>query len=218
MSLRNGTLFPRRCLRLPGAFSASWGTAPISLRPSLPPWPTTTPRAEPRLSPALCRRPPLATQPQVNGLPPWRTRACLRFPASSTKCSPLPRKRSTFSTEESSGDSRVSLMTNSILPKIRDAVTQDDFNKVDGWLIKRLGDFFDKDLHFEDVKQVQAAIHLVLTKAQDIYSKAQKALNSRYNFDFAAAYMKNTTSTALLDVNFDLQQPAAAGHVPQGGR
>jgi len=57
-----------------------------------------------------------------------------------------------------------------------------------------------------------------LTKAQDIYSKAQKALNSRYNFDFAAAYMKNTTSTALLDVNFDLQQPAAAGHVPQGGR
>ncbi len=101
-------------------------------------------------------------------------------------------------------------MTNSILPKIRDAVTQDDFNKVDGWLIKRLGDFFDKDLHFEDVKQVQAAIHLVLTKAQDIYSKAQKALNSRYNFDFAAAYMKNTTSTALLDVNFDLQQPAAA--------
>ena len=96
------------------------------------------------------------------------------------------------------------------LAKIRDVVTQDDFNKVDGWLIKRLGDFFDKDLHFEDLKQVQAAIHLVLTKAQDIYSKAQKALNSRYNFDFAAAYMKNTTSTALLDVNFDLQQPAAA--------
>jgi hypothetical protein len=96
------------------------------------------------------------------------------------------------------------------LAKIRDAVTQNDFDKVDGWLIKRLGDFFDKDLHFEDLKQVQAAIHLVLTKAQDIYSKAQKALNSRYNFDFAAAYMKNTTSTALLDVNFDLQQPSAA--------
>ena len=96
------------------------------------------------------------------------------------------------------------------LAKIRDAVTQNDFDKVDGWLIKRLGDFFDKDLHFEDLKQVQAAIHLVLTKAQDIYGKAQKALNSRYNFEFAAAYMKNTTSTALLDVNFDLQQAEAA--------
>ena len=95
------------------------------------------------------------------------------------------------------------------LAKIRDVVTKDDFDKVDGWLIKRLGDFFDKELHFEDLKQVQAAIHLVLTKAQDIYGKAQKALNSRYNFEFAAAYMKNTTPTALLDVNFDLQQPQA---------
>ena len=96
------------------------------------------------------------------------------------------------------------------LSKIRNAVTQDDFNKVDGWLIKRLGDFFDKNLHFEDLKQVQAAIHLVLTKTQDIYAKAQKALNNRYSFDFAATYMKNTTSTALLDVNFDLQQADAA--------
>lgn len=95
------------------------------------------------------------------------------------------------------------------LAKIRDAVTQNDFDKVDGWLIKRLGDFFEKELHFEDLKPVQAAIHLVLTKTQDIYGKAQKALNSRYNFEFAAAYMKNTTSTALLDVNFDLQQQSA---------
>src|SRR5262249_17751727 len=86
-----------------------------------------------------------------------------------------------------------------------------DFDQLDGWLVKRLGDFFAKDLHFEDLKQVQAAINLVLSKAQDIYSKAQKALNNRYNFEFAAAYTKNTTSTALLDVNFDLQKtPAAA--------
>src|SRR5260370_20379336 len=88
---------------------------------------------------------------------------------------------------------------------MRGGVTQEDFDKVDGWLIKRLGDFFDKDLHFEDLKEVQAAIHLVLTKTQDIYAKAQKALNSRYNFEFAAAYMKNTTSTTPMDVNFDLQ-------------
>jgi len=92
------------------------------------------------------------------------------------------------------------------LTKIREAVTQNDFAKVDGWLIKRLGDFFDKELHFQDLKPVQEAIHLVLTKAGDIYGKARQALNNRYNFEFAAAYMKNTTSTALLDVNFDLQQ------------
>ena len=99
------------------------------------------------------------------------------------------------------------------LAKIRDAVTKDDFDKVDGWLIGRLGDFFDKELHFEDLKQIQVAIHMVLTKAQDIYVKARQALNNRYDFEFATAYSKNTTSTALLDVNFDLREvegPAAA--------
>jgi hypothetical protein len=97
------------------------------------------------------------------------------------------------------------------LDAVRKAVTQADFNALDGWLVKRLGDFFERDLHFEDLKQVQAAINLVLSTAQDIYAKALKAVNSRYNFDFAATYMKNTTSTALLDVNFDLQKaPAAA--------
>ena len=95
------------------------------------------------------------------------------------------------------------------LAKIRDAVTQNDFDKVDGWLINRLGDFFDKDLHFEDLKQIQSSIHLVLTKARDIYGKAQNALNSRYNFEFAASYMKNTVATALLDVSFDLQSKDA---------
>jgi hypothetical protein len=96
------------------------------------------------------------------------------------------------------------------LDAVRKAVTQTDFNALDVWLVKRLGDFFEKELHFEDLKQVQGAINLVLSKAQDIYAKAIEALNRRYNFDFAATYMKNTTSTALLDVNFDLQKAAAA--------
>jgi hypothetical protein len=93
------------------------------------------------------------------------------------------------------------------LNQLRKAVTQDDFDRVDKWLIGRLGDFFDKELHFEDLKAIQSAITLVLTKAQDIYGKAIQALNNRYNFEFAAAYSKNRTSTALLDVNFELKQP-----------
>lgn len=92
------------------------------------------------------------------------------------------------------------------LNQIRKAVTEDDFNRVDKWLIGRLGDFFDKQLHFEDLKPIQGAINLVLTKAKDIYSKAIQALNNHYSFDFATAYAKNTTSTALLDVNFELKQ------------
>jgi hypothetical protein len=93
------------------------------------------------------------------------------------------------------------------LNQIRKVVTEEDFNKIDGWLIARLGDFFDKQLHFADLKPIQDAVHLVLTKARDIYGKTIQALNNRYNFEFAAAYAKNTTSTALLDVNFDLKSP-----------
>jgi hypothetical protein len=92
------------------------------------------------------------------------------------------------------------------LNQIRTALTQDDFNKIDSWLIGRLGDFFDKELHFEDLKPIQNAITLVLKKAKDICSRAIQALNNRYNFEFAAAYAKNTQLTALLDVNFDLKQ------------
>lgn len=92
------------------------------------------------------------------------------------------------------------------LNPVRKGATQDDFNQLDNWLVGRLGDFFDKELHFEDLKQVQNAITLVVTKAKDIYSRAIQALNNRYSFEFAAAYGKNTQSTALLDVNFELQE------------
>jgi hypothetical protein len=92
------------------------------------------------------------------------------------------------------------------LNQIRKAITQDDFNQLDDWLVGRLGDFFDKELHFEDLEQVQNAITLVLTKAKDIYNRAIQALNNRYNFEFAAAYGKNTRLTALLDVNFELKE------------
>jgi len=93
---------------------------------------------------------------------------------------------------------------------VRDAVTQNDFDKLDGWLIKRLGDFFDKDLHFQDLKQVQAAINLVFTKVDDIQNKVQKAVSNRYGLEVAATYAQNTTGTALLDASFDLRQPPAA--------
>jgi len=97
------------------------------------------------------------------------------------------------------------------LDQIRSIVTANDFDKVDGWLIARLGDFFDKKLHFEDLKEIQAAINGVFTKAAEIYDKSLKALNNRYSFEFAATYEKTTQGQALLDVEFDVsQQPAAA--------
>jgi hypothetical protein len=95
------------------------------------------------------------------------------------------------------------------LNKVRSVVTQNDFDTLDGWLVKRLGDFLDKDLDLAALKEVQAAISLVIQKASDFYAKGVEALNNRYSLEFAASYQRNTTNTALLDVNFDLSQPDA---------
>ena len=96
------------------------------------------------------------------------------------------------------------------LTAIRNAVTQNDFDTLDGWLVARLGAFFDKDLHFADLKPVQAAINTVFTKVDEIQSKVQQAVSNRYSLDVAATYARNTTDTALLDANFDLNQKDAA--------
>jgi hypothetical protein len=95
------------------------------------------------------------------------------------------------------------------LNKVRSVVTQNDFDTLDGWLVKRLGDFLDKDLDLAALKEVQTAITLVIQKASDFYDKGVKALNSHYSLEFAASYQRNTTKTALLDVNFDLSQQDA---------
>ncbi len=96
------------------------------------------------------------------------------------------------------------------LAQIKSVVTQDDFNKVDEWLVSRLADFLDQKLDLAAVKQVQTAISTVIAKASDIYAKALDALNNKYSLDFAATYQRNTTDNALLDVNFDLSVPQAS--------
>jgi hypothetical protein len=96
------------------------------------------------------------------------------------------------------------------LNQIRNIVTRNDFDKLDGWLIARLSDFFDKKLHFEDLDEIRAAINGVFTKASEIYDKSLKALNNRYTFEFAATYEKTTEGQALIDVEFDMSQAAAA--------
>jgi len=95
------------------------------------------------------------------------------------------------------------------LSKVRTVVTQNDFDVLDGWLVKRLGDFLDKELDLAGVKEIQAAISLVIKKASDFYEKGVKALNNHYSLEFAASYQRTTTNTALLDVNFDMTQQLA---------
>ena len=95
------------------------------------------------------------------------------------------------------------------LEPIRKAITDADFNKIDQWLRDRLGNFLDKTLELNDLKDVQKAIRTLDTKIGDYYKTAVQALTKRYSIDFAATYQESTTDTALIDVNFDLSTPPA---------
>ena len=96
------------------------------------------------------------------------------------------------------------------LAQIRNAVSDADFNKIEQWLQYRLGNFLDKTLALDDLKDIQKAIKTLDTKVGDYYKTAVQALTKRYSVDFAATYQETTTDTALIDLNFDLSKPDAA--------
>ncbi len=96
------------------------------------------------------------------------------------------------------------------LDQIRNAVTDADFNNIEQWLQTRLGNFLDKTIGLDDLKDVQKAIFTLDTKVGDYYKTAVQALTKRYSIDFAATYQKTTSDTALIDVNFDLSNRDAA--------
>ncbi len=94
------------------------------------------------------------------------------------------------------------------LAKVLTAVTQTDFDALDGWLVGRLGLFFEKTLHLEDLETVKASINAVLAQRQKLYSQLTKALDARYGFDLAASWQRTTADTAVFDVEFDTTAPA----------
>ena len=90
------------------------------------------------------------------------------------------------------------------LNQIFNVVDQNSFDHLDSFLLGRLSNFFDKPLHFEDLDTIKNAINLVISKRQEIYDKAVKALNSRYGLDLAATWARTSSTTAVLDAVFDM--------------
>jgi hypothetical protein len=96
------------------------------------------------------------------------------------------------------------------LDALRRATKDEDFNALDEWLIKRLGDLINKQApQLEDLKEIQKALFAVDAKVRGIYDSGIKALTKRYSREVAATYQETSTDTALLDVSFDLSVPAA---------
>jgi len=95
------------------------------------------------------------------------------------------------------------------LNKVFGVVQQADFEKLDSFLMGRLSVFFGKTLSFDDLKDVKNAINLVVSKRQEVYDKARKALNSSYGMQAAATWNHTSASTAVIDAEFDLSEATA---------
>jgi hypothetical protein len=90
------------------------------------------------------------------------------------------------------------------LNKILAVTKQADFDQLDPFLLGRLSTFWDKTLSFGDIDEMRGAINLVISRQEEIYEKAQTALNSRYGLEVAATWESTSSSTAVIDAVFDL--------------
>jgi hypothetical protein len=95
------------------------------------------------------------------------------------------------------------------LNRVLNVVDQASFDQLDSFLVGRLSTFFDKTLHFEDLNTIKNAINLVVSKRQEIYNKAVKALSSGYGLDLAGTWARTSSSTAVVDAVFEMNDPAA---------
>lgn len=92
------------------------------------------------------------------------------------------------------------------LDKVRKAVEQTDFDKLDAWLQAKLSEFLGEKLNLQRLEQIRKTINVLLAKRQEFYEKAAKALNRQYEFSFSHTYQSTTTKTALFDIEFDFSQ------------
>lgn len=95
------------------------------------------------------------------------------------------------------------------LDKIEQVVNETDFDDLDEWLKVKLSNFLDDKLKFSRIEEIRKTIHTLVGKRGEFYEKAKQALNRKYAFGFNAAFQKNTTSDALIDLTLD----AAKGNV-----
>jgi hypothetical protein len=84
-----------------------------------------------------------------------------------------------------------------------DDLDQASFDKLDAWLKARLQAFVEDKLDLARVNQIRQAIFLFIKRGRTFYDQTLKALNRKYEFNFAATFQQDTTRTALLDFTLD---------------
>ena len=93
------------------------------------------------------------------------------------------------------------------LKQLESVVNQTSFDSLDTWLKARLESFLEQKLvgsaGLAELIKLRTGLHAILTKADDLYNKALAALKKNYGFSITATYQQATTTSALLDADFD---------------
>ena len=93
------------------------------------------------------------------------------------------------------------------LAQLESVVDQASFDSLDTWLKARLEDFLEQKLvgaqGLAEITKLRDGLHAILSKADDLYSKAVAALQKSYTFSFNETYESTATTSALIDATFD---------------
>ena len=93
------------------------------------------------------------------------------------------------------------------LDRIEEAVGSADLGKLDAWLRARLNAFLEEKLAgpggVARLRELRDTLRKLRETAPELYTKALAALQRDYTFSINATYTKTTTTTALVDAEFD---------------
>ena len=100
------------------------------------------------------------------------------------------------------------------LNRIEEAVASADLGKLDAWLRARLNAFLEEKLvgpaGVAKLRELRDTLRKLRETAPELYKKALAALQRDYTFSINATYTKTTTTTALVDAEFDFGAPGSA--------
>ncbi len=85
-----------------------------------------------------------------------------------------------------------------------------EFEKLNPWLLARVGDFLDRGIQVGDLGDIQLAIAAIRQAEPQLEEKTQSAFGQLFRSNVAASFERLSADTALLDAGFDLANEFAA--------
>jgi hypothetical protein len=89
------------------------------------------------------------------------------------------------------------------LAKIEEAIARANPELLGPWLQARLRSLFEKDLGLAELEELRRTVHALLSVRRQVYDKALKALEEKYEVELSGTFDTLTTREAAIDLEFD---------------